>query len=163
MTNLAYETNLHGGGKPSLREMANAIRALSMDAVEKANSGHPRHADGHGGRCGGAVHQVHEVRRERAQLAGPRPLRAFGRPRLDAALFGALPHRLSGRHYRGLEEFPPARQQDRGPSGIRSRAGHRNDHRPARPGHHHRRRHGHRRAHDAGALRRFLRRATTPM
>ena len=41
MTNLAYETNLHGGGKPSLREMANAIRALSMDAVEKANSGHP--------------------------------------------------------------------------------------------------------------------------
>src|SRR3984885_14209841 len=25
----------------SLREMANAIRALSMDAVEKANSGHP--------------------------------------------------------------------------------------------------------------------------
>ena len=41
MTNLAYETNLHGGGKPSMREMANAIRALSMDAVEAANSGHP--------------------------------------------------------------------------------------------------------------------------
>ncbi len=41
MTNLAYETNLHAGGKPSLREMANAIRALSMDAVEAANSGHP--------------------------------------------------------------------------------------------------------------------------
>ncbi len=41
MTNLTYETTLHGGGKPSPREMANAIRALSMDAVEKANSGHP--------------------------------------------------------------------------------------------------------------------------
>ncbi len=40
MTNLAYESNLHGG-KPTLREMANAIRALSMDAVEAANSGHP--------------------------------------------------------------------------------------------------------------------------
>ncbi len=41
MTNLAYETKLRAGGKPSLREMANAIRALSMDAVEAANSGHP--------------------------------------------------------------------------------------------------------------------------
>ncbi len=41
MTNLAYESNLRAGGKPSLREMANAIRALSMDAVEAANSGHP--------------------------------------------------------------------------------------------------------------------------
>ena len=26
---------------PSRRELANAIRALSMDAVQKANSGHP--------------------------------------------------------------------------------------------------------------------------
>ena len=41
MTNLAFETNPHAGGKPTLREMANAIRALSMDAVEAANSGHP--------------------------------------------------------------------------------------------------------------------------
>jgi transketolase len=37
-----YEPNLHAAaGQPSLREMANAIRALSMDAVEAANSGHP--------------------------------------------------------------------------------------------------------------------------
>jgi transketolase len=28
-------------GKPSRRDLANAIRALSMDAVQKANSGHP--------------------------------------------------------------------------------------------------------------------------
>jgi transketolase len=28
-------------GEPGLRELANAIRALAMDAVEKANSGHP--------------------------------------------------------------------------------------------------------------------------
>ncbi len=41
MTNLAFESNPHAGGKPTLREMANAIRALSMDAVEAANSGHP--------------------------------------------------------------------------------------------------------------------------
>ena len=41
MTNLAFESNLHAAGKPSPRDMANAIRALSMDAVEAANSGHP--------------------------------------------------------------------------------------------------------------------------
>ena len=41
MTNLAYELTEKAAGKPSMREMANAIRALSMDAVEAANSGHP--------------------------------------------------------------------------------------------------------------------------
>jgi transketolase len=41
MTNLAYDSPLPAGERPSLREMANAIRALSMDAVETANSGHP--------------------------------------------------------------------------------------------------------------------------
>jgi transketolase len=30
-----------GTGQPARRELANAIRALSMDAVQKANSGHP--------------------------------------------------------------------------------------------------------------------------
>jgi len=28
-------------GKPARRDLANAIRALSMDAVQAANSGHP--------------------------------------------------------------------------------------------------------------------------
>ncbi len=37
MTQHAHDT----GATPTVREMANAIRALSMDAVEKANSGHP--------------------------------------------------------------------------------------------------------------------------
>jgi len=32
---------LHAGAKISDRDMANAVRALAMDAVEKANSGHP--------------------------------------------------------------------------------------------------------------------------
>ena len=41
MANPADETAPHGEAKPSMREMANAIRALSMDAVEAANSGHP--------------------------------------------------------------------------------------------------------------------------
>jgi transketolase len=41
MTNLAYQRSTRPGVEPSLRETANAIRALSMDAVEAANSGHP--------------------------------------------------------------------------------------------------------------------------
>lgn len=30
------------------QDLANAIRALSMDAVQKANSGHSRRTHGHG-------------------------------------------------------------------------------------------------------------------
>jgi transketolase len=41
MTNLALDLAPQAGATPSIRDMANAIRALSMDAVEKANSGHP--------------------------------------------------------------------------------------------------------------------------
>ncbi len=40
MTNLPNQA-ASPGAEPSLAEMANAIRALSMDAVEAANSGHP--------------------------------------------------------------------------------------------------------------------------
>ena len=101
-----------------------------------------RHADGHGRRRDRAVHAIPEVRRRRARLARPRPLRAVGRPRLDAALRAALSHRLSRHDDRGAEAFPPARLQDRRPSRIRPRAGHRDDHRSARPGPRQRRRHG---------------------
>lgn len=41
MTNLAQDTAPQAGATPTIREIANAIRALSMDAVEAANSGHP--------------------------------------------------------------------------------------------------------------------------
>ena len=54
-----------------------------------------RHAHGHG-RCGDrAVLPVPEIRSGRPRLARPRPLRAVGRPRLDAALFAALSDGLS--------------------------------------------------------------------
>jgi transketolase len=43
---------------PSRRELANAIRALSMDAVQQAKSGHPGHADGHGRHRRGAVERL---------------------------------------------------------------------------------------------------------
>ena len=55
--------------KPSPKQMADAIRVLSMDAVEKAKSRPPRHADGHGRRGHGAVDQVPEVRRRRPDWA----------------------------------------------------------------------------------------------
>ncbi len=41
MTNLAHDLAPQAGATPALKDMANAIRALSMDAVEAANSGHP--------------------------------------------------------------------------------------------------------------------------
>ncbi len=36
-------------------ELANAIRALSMDAVQMANSGHPGCPHGYGGYCRGSM------------------------------------------------------------------------------------------------------------
>jgi transketolase len=55
--------------KPTQKQMANAIRVLAMDGVEKARSGHPGHADGHGRRGDGAVLQIPEVRRQRPDWA----------------------------------------------------------------------------------------------
>ncbi len=45
------------------RDMANAIRFLAADAVEKAKSGHPGMPHGHGRRGHGAVHPLPQVRR----------------------------------------------------------------------------------------------------
>ena len=53
--------------------------------------------------------QIPEVRSERAAVAGPRPLRPLGRPRLDAALLPALFDRLSGHDGRPAEAVPAAR------------------------------------------------------
>ena len=102
----------------------------------------PRHAHGHGGCGDGAVHPVPEVRRRRARLAGPRPVRALGRPRLDAALCAAPPHRLSRRDHGRAAQLPAARLHDGRPPGAWARPRHRDHHRPAGPGPRQRRRHG---------------------
>ena len=69
----------------SLRDMANAIRALSMDAVQAANSGHPGNVARHGGRRDRAVFRSSEIRCRRARLAGPGPPRClFGPLELNA-------------------------------------------------------------------------------
>ena len=68
------------------RLAVDTIRTLAMDAVQKANSGHPGHADGLAPVGVRAVHAGHAPQPARPAVAGPRPLRAVGRPRLDAAL-----------------------------------------------------------------------------
>ena len=74
--------------------MANAIRALSMDAVHRAKSGHQGMALGMADVATELVDQVPQIRRRRSVLAGPRPFRAIGRTRIDAALRAAAPERL---------------------------------------------------------------------
>ncbi len=56
----------------------------------------PGNADGAGAAGRRVVDAGHEVRRGRSRLARPRSVRSFGRPRVDAALLDALPHRASG-------------------------------------------------------------------
>ena len=78
----------------SHRDLANAVRALSMDAVEKAASGHP-------GLPLGAADVATELfaGQLKYDASAPewprsRPLRAVGRPRLHVAVFAALSHWL---------------------------------------------------------------------
>ena len=113
------------------QDMANAIRALAMDAVEKAEFRPSRHAHGHGRRGHGAVHALPEIRRRPSRLARPRPLRALRRPRLHAALRAPLSDRRAGHGHRPAQSLPSARLAHPGPSRIWPRAGHRDDHRPA--------------------------------
>ena len=80
---------------PTRRQLANAIRALSMDAVQKANSGHPGMPMGMAdiAQVLWADHLKHNP--GNPLLAGPRPLHAVERARVDAAVLAAAPDRLS--------------------------------------------------------------------
>ena len=144
MTNPGNETSLPGGAKPSMRDMANAIRALSMDAVRGGQLRPSRHADGHGRRGDGAVHRVPEVRR-RARPTGPTATASCCRPATARCCsircsictgYPDMTHRARSSNFRQLGA------KTAGHPGIRPCAGHRDDHRPARSGHRHRRRHG---------------------
>ena len=75
--------------------MANAIRGLAMDAVEKAKSGHPGLPMGAADIATVLFTQFLKYDAADPEMAGPRPIRALGRPRLDAALCAALSHRQS--------------------------------------------------------------------
>ena len=84
------------------------IRTLAMDAVQKANSGHP------GTPMAlapvGYTLWSHFLRYDPddARLAQPRPLRAVGRPCLDAALRPAAPRRGRGVDRAGQPTGRPA-------------------------------------------------------
>ena len=75
-------------------QMANAVRFLAADAVEKANSGHPGMPMGMADVATVLFSRFLKFDAADPALAGSRPLRAVGRPWLDAALRAAVPHRL---------------------------------------------------------------------
>ena len=81
------------------------IRCLAMDAVQKANAGHPGTADG--ARAGRLrpLPRAHAPRPRRSVLAEPRPLRALGRARVHPAVRRAAPVRLRP-HARRPEAVP---------------------------------------------------------
>jgi transketolase len=121
--------------------MAHAIRALAMDAVQQANSGHP------GAPMGMAEMAValwsrhlrhnpanpHWADRDRFVLSNGHA----------SMLVYALLHltRLRPGDERAAQ-LPPAAQQDAGPPRGRHDARRRDHHRPAGPGHHQRGGHG---------------------
>jgi transketolase len=74
--------------------MANAIRALSMDAVQAANSGHPGMPMGMADVATVLFSQFLKFDPAAPRLGRPRPVRAVGRAWLDADLFAAASHRL---------------------------------------------------------------------
>ena len=99
-----------GDFMPTQRRLANAIRALAMDAVEAANSGHPGMPMGMADAATALFTRHLKYRPGRSALARPRPLRAVGRPWLDADLCAAAPDRLRPADDRGNPQFPPAAQ-----------------------------------------------------
>ena len=73
----------------------NTIRTLSMDAVQKANSGHPGTPMALAPIAYVLYTRVMRHAPERPGLAGPRPLRALLRPRVDAPLLDAATSRAT--------------------------------------------------------------------
>ena len=104
-----------------------------------------RHAHGHVRRRNRAVLAVPDIRSGRSCLARPRPLRAVGRPRLDADLRAALSHRLCRGDAGRDQALPPARLEDARPPGKFHHAGRRDHDWPARARLGQRGRHGDRR------------------
>ncbi len=70
------------------------IRGLSMDAVQKANSGHPGTAMALAPLAYVMFNRVLRANPAEHRLARPRPLRPQRGPRVRAAVLAAAPHRL---------------------------------------------------------------------
>ena len=111
----------------------NTIRTLSMDAVQKANSGHPGAPMASRARRLHALHANHATQPERSGVDQPGPLRALRGPRLDAPVLDAVPDRLSA-DARGHRALPAGRLADSRPSGAQVLARDRGDDRSTRSG-----------------------------
>ena len=127
---------------PTRRQLANAIRALSMDAVQKANSGHPGMPMGMADIAQVLWADHLQAQPGQPRLGRPRPLRAVERPRLDAALLAAAPDRLPARRSTTSQNFRQFGSQTAGHPEVDAAPRHRDHHRPARPGPRQCRRHG---------------------
>ncbi len=110
------------------------VRTLAMDAVQKANSGHPGAPMGLAPVGLDPVHQAPAPRPLRPGLAGARPLRAVGRPRVDAALRAPAPDRLRRCPMDELKRFRQLGSETPGHPERGDTAGGGDHHRPARPG-----------------------------
>ena len=144
-------------------EMANAIRFLAIDAVEKAKSGHPGMPMGMADVA--TVLFSRFLKFDPADPAWPDRDRFVLSAGHGSMLLYALLH-LTG--YEGMtsgrtEGLPAVGIEDAGTSRIWPHAGRRDDHRAARAGHRHRRRHGAGRAADERAVRRRSASITSPM
>ena len=98
---------------PADEQRINAIRFLAVDAVQKANSGHPGMPMGAAAMAYTLWTRHLRFNPERSALAQSRPLRPVRRSRLDAALRAAVPHRLRP-DARRPQALPSVRQQDAG-------------------------------------------------
>ena len=143
--------------------MANAIRALTMDAVQAGQYRPSGHADGHGRCRHRAVVRLSEVRSGR-NPTGPTATASCCRPGTARCCFTALLH-LTGYEAaddRGYPQFPPARQPLRRSPGELPARRRRGDHRSAGPGAGDGGRHGDGRAPPQRRLRRPIWSITAP-
>ena len=118
---------------PIDRLAIDTIRTLSIDGVQKANSGHPGAPMGMAPMAYVLWTRFLRHAPTPSRLAGPRPVRALRRPRLDAPLLAPPPDRLR-RLARRPQGIPPVGLDHAGPPGVRTHARRRGDDRAARPG-----------------------------
>ena len=130
---------------PSRRELANAIRALAMDAVQKAKSGHPGMPMGMADIAEVLWNDYLKHDPANPEVAGPGSLRAVQRPRLHAAVRAAASQRLRLCPMDELKRFRQLHSKTPGHPEYGIDAGGRDHHRSPGPGARQRRGHGHRR------------------